>query len=80
MNCSICGEKIVLSPSAAERAQKFGGKPSDYTALFTTHSDCAIKKRKKDTAKLMRQIRRVDNRKSNELWKPAPGSIFNLSN
>ena len=57
MNCKICNEPIVLAPSAAERAKKFGGKPSDYTKLFTTHTDCALAKRKKDTSELMRRIR-----------------------
>ncbi len=40
MNCSICNKPIILKPSAAERAKKFGGKPSDYTRLFTTHAEC----------------------------------------
>lgn len=55
MNCTICNKPIILTPSAKERAAKYGGKPSDYTALFTEHSDCAIKKRNEDTLELMRQ-------------------------
>ncbi len=55
-NCTICGKKIVLVPSAAERAEKFGGKPSDYTKLFTTHSDCAVKQRSQESTDLMRRI------------------------
>lgn len=56
MNCTLCGKKIVLVPSATERAAKFGGEPQDYTKLFTEHSDCLIEKRNKDTLELMRHI------------------------
>lgn len=55
MNCTICGEPIVLVPSANERAKKFGGLSSDYTALFTEHAKCAIKKRTEDTLELVRR-------------------------
>ncbi len=55
-NCTICGKKIVLVPSAEERAVKFGGKASDYTKLFTTHSDCAVKQRSQESTDLMRRI------------------------
>ena len=55
MNCSICGKPIILIPSAAERAKKYGGRPSDYTKLFTTHSACALQKREADTLALMRK-------------------------
>jgi hypothetical protein len=30
MKCSLCGKPIVLKPSAAKRAKKYGGKPEDY--------------------------------------------------
>jgi hypothetical protein len=53
MKCTICKKPIVLRPSAAERAAKFGGKPGDYTRLFTTHADCAITKYKADTSALI---------------------------
>lgn len=43
MNCTVCGKPIILIPSATERAKKFGGKASDYTKLFTTHADCAMR-------------------------------------
>lgn len=56
MNCSICGKKIVLVPSAEERAKRYGGKPRDYTKLFTEHSECLIQKREQDTIKLMHRI------------------------
>ena len=42
MNCSICSKPIVLVPSATERAKKYGGKPSDYIRLFTTHTECQL--------------------------------------
>ena len=57
MNCTICGKPIVLVPSAVERAAKYGGKPSDYTKLFTTHSECSIAKRERETVELMRRLR-----------------------
>lgn len=55
MNCTICGKPIQLVPSAKERAKKFGGKPSDYTKLFTTHADCLIEKRNQETLDLIRK-------------------------
>lgn len=58
MNCTICGKPVVLIPSATERAKRYGGKPSDYTRLFPTHSDCALEKRKKETEKLMARTRK----------------------
>lgn len=45
MNCTICQNPITLSPSATDRAKKFGGTPSYYTALFQQHSQCVIDKR-----------------------------------
>jgi hypothetical protein len=56
MKCSICNNPIVLVPSAAERARKFGGKPSDYTKLFTTHPECFIAKVAVDTKKLIARL------------------------
>ncbi len=54
MNCTICGLPVVLSPTAAERAARYGGKPSDYTKLFTEHTRCALDKRDADTKALLR--------------------------
>lgn len=54
-NCTICGGKIVLVPSAAERARKCGGKASDYTKLFTEHAQCTIDKRERETLELIRR-------------------------
>jgi len=55
MKCSICDKPIVLTPSAKERAEKFGGEPSYYTKLFTEHSDCAIAKRRRETSELIQR-------------------------
>ena len=43
MNCTHCNKPITLVPSATERAKKSGGNPSDYTRLFTAHSECQVK-------------------------------------
>lgn len=56
MKCTICGKPVLLVPSAKERANKYGGKPSDYTKLFTEHSACVINKRNEDVLKLMRKM------------------------
>ena len=61
MRCRICGKPIVLVPSAKERAAKFGGKPSDYTALFTTHSECALAERGKETSELIKRINKAQS-------------------
>jgi hypothetical protein len=53
MNCKICGKSIILTPSAIERAKKYGKTPQYYTALFPVHSECMIKTRENDTRKLM---------------------------
>lgn len=56
MKCTICGKPVLLVPSAKERAKKYGGKPSDYTKLFTEHSACIINKRNEDVLKLIRKM------------------------
>ncbi len=43
--CPHCHQPIVLVPSATERAKKFGGSPSDYTAIFTMHATCQLERR-----------------------------------
>lgn len=53
MNCTICKKPIILIPSAQERADKFGGRPSDYINLFTEHAQCTIDKRERETAELI---------------------------
>lgn len=55
MNCLHCHKPIVLVPSAAERARKCGGEPSDYTKLFTYHAACTLKLREQSTLELMRR-------------------------
>lgn len=56
MKCTICGTAIVLVPSAAERAARYGGKAEDYTKLLSTHGSCAVKKRSDESVELMRSI------------------------
>jgi hypothetical protein len=53
MNCAICGEPIILRPTAAERARKFGGVPADYTRLFTEHAACTLEKRNDEVRELI---------------------------
>jgi len=55
MKCSICGKKIHLSPSAEDRAKKYGKTASYYTRMFQTHADCIIRKRSEDTLELIRR-------------------------
>lgn len=58
MKCTICGKPILLFPSAAERARKYGGKPSDYIKLFTEHGACVVAKREAETLELMRRMQK----------------------
>lgn len=51
MKCSHCGQEVVLVPSAAERAKKYGGSPSDYIKLFPMHTKCQLEKRKERNEK-----------------------------
>ncbi len=55
-NCTICGKPIVLVPSAAERAKKHGGKPSDYPNAFTTHATGSIEQRSAEARALMARL------------------------
>jgi len=66
-NCTICDKPIILTPSAAERAEKHGGKPSDYTKLFTTHSKCFVEKRSEEARELMRVINGAKEMKSHPI-------------
>lgn len=56
MKCKLCRKPILLVPSAAERAAKFGGQASDYTKLFTTHASCAVAERSRGDLELLRKI------------------------
>lgn len=58
MNCTICKKPIVLTPSAKERAAKFGGTPESYTRLFTAHGTCQVAQRSQDAIEAMRRINR----------------------
>jgi hypothetical protein len=42
-NCTLCGKPIKLTPTAAERAAKFGKTPAFYTNLFQEHAECQVK-------------------------------------
>ena len=55
MNCTICHEPIVLTPSAQERARKdvCGNTAAFYTSRFTEHADCQLAKRAADTSRLI---------------------------
>lgn len=53
MKCKFCNKDIVLIPSASERAKRYGGKPSDYVKLFTSHPACAIEQQNKEVYALI---------------------------
>lgn len=48
MNCTHCGKRVVLVPSATERAAKdITGKTAEYyTKLFPRHAECELELRK----------------------------------
>lgn len=58
--CRHCGKPIVLVPSAAERARKYGGKPSDYANLFQWHDDCQLQLRQAETTELLQRKRAAE--------------------
>jgi hypothetical protein len=49
MNCLHCNKPVVLVLSALERTKKYEGQPSDYTKLFTYHTECILELRKQET-------------------------------
>jgi hypothetical protein len=53
--CTICNEPIILVPSAAERARKFGGRPQDYANAFDQHGTCTVRKRSEEARKNARR-------------------------
>lgn len=59
MNCTICGKKIVLVPSAEERARKdvTGKTAAYYASIFTTHAACVLEERQRSTSELMARHR-----------------------
>lgn len=54
--CDLCGQPVVLVPSARERAAKYGGWPSDYVKMFPRHAKCEVAKRTDDVRELMRRV------------------------
>lgn len=42
MACQYCNKKVILTPSANERAEKYGNTAQYYRDLFPNHSDCHI--------------------------------------
>ena len=66
MKCTICRREVKLIPSALQRAARHGGRPSDYVALFTTHTECFLRKREQDTLVLMRRL--VAEAKTREVY------------
>lgn len=60
MNCTICDKPVVLHPTAAQRAERYGGTPRDYIVLFPRHADCELKKREQDTQELIQRLNHTD--------------------
>lgn len=56
MNCTICDRPVVLHPTAAQRAERYGGTPRDYTILFPRHADCVVKAREQEAIDLLRSL------------------------
>lgn len=54
MNCTHCGKRVILLPSAAERAAKdITGKSAEYyTKLFPRHVECELALRNNRTKAL----------------------------
>ena len=46
-----------MTPSAEERASKYGETVQFYKNLFPDHAECVLKKREEDTSALMRRRR-----------------------
>ena len=59
--CQICGEDIVLVPSAEARAKRYGGKAEDYRLMFSVHPQCIIDRREAETLALIRRKDRVNS-------------------
>ena len=56
MTCRHCQKPVILQPSARARAERFGGRASEYTLLFPNHADCVVKAREQETIDLMRRL------------------------
>lgn len=58
MKCTICGGEVILIPSAAERARKYGDHiASYYTSLFPTHTHCQLAKNKAAVIELIQRTK-----------------------
>jgi hypothetical protein len=57
--CTICGEPIILRPSAAERSRRDvnGLPPSYYLDLFTEHDSCLLEKRQREVMELIQKTK-----------------------
>lgn len=73
-NCKLCGKPIVLVPSAAERAAKYGKTAKYYTDLFDEHTECFLQKREEDTLLSMRKARQEEELRQKAIFR------FPLSN
>lgn len=50
--------ELVPAVTHTKRAiAKYGGTPTFYTHLFTTHSECLVRERSKQASDLMRKLR-----------------------
>jgi len=56
VNCTLCHKPVVLHPTAAQRAERYGGTPRDYTILFPRHADCELKAREQATQELIQRL------------------------
>ena len=56
MNCTLCDRPVVLHPTAAQRAERYGGTPRDYTLLFPNHADCVVRARSQGSVDLIRRL------------------------
>ena len=65
--CPYCNQPIVLNPSATERAKSTGLPVSYYTNLFTSHSECAVAERSRQSSELMTQITKVQKEKMTQV-------------
>ena len=54
--CTICNTPVILSPSADERARKYGETAQYYRDLFPNHSKCIIAKRNAETSDLIKRL------------------------
>jgi len=56
-NCSICGNKMKLFPSISERIRKHGGTRKYYQNIFSSHNQCIVDKRNKESIELIQKMK-----------------------